>query len=201
MKKTIFIYLGILLFMPHSTVLANLEINEIMYDLKTGSDDGRKWVEVFNNSDQEVNLSSFRFFEGDVNHKLTSVQGGETIPPKGYALIISNPAKFNNDWPNFFVTVSSGIPPSAVIFDSTFSFSNTGETLAIKNNEQIIDQYTYSASQGGAGDGDSLQKINNVWLAGLPTPGVENYISVSPKIQSNPHPQATSPVPTISKKE
>ncbi|MEK7071654.1 MAG: lamin tail domain-containing protein, partial [Patescibacteria group bacterium] len=56
-----------------------LVINEIMYDLKNGSDDGREWIEVYNNSDASVDLSTFKFFEADTNHKIVSVAGGENI--------------------------------------------------------------------------------------------------------------------------
>src|SRR3989344_973530 len=98
-------------------------ISEIMYDLKNGSDDGREWIEVYNNSDTSVDLSTFKFFEANTNHKLISVAGEENIPSLDYALIVSNAEKFQTDWPAF----------SGTIFDSTFSLSNTGENLILKD--------------------------------------------------------------------
>jgi hypothetical protein len=150
-----------------------------MYDLKTGSDTGREWIEIFNNGSVPVDLSSFIFFEADTNHKLKLVQGDTKVNAQGYALIVSDYAKFKTDWANLF-----GF--SGTIFDSTFSLNNSGENLAIKDGDLIVDQHTYSSSAGGAGDGKSLQKINGVWVSAMPTPGAENKIVFAqPSVQQN----------------
>ena len=156
-----------ILFSPYAFVFANVEINEIMYDLKTGSDDGREWVEVYNNSDALVDFSPFKFFEGDTNHKMVLKQGEAKIPAGGYAIIVSDFIKFKTDHPNF----------QGAIFDSTFSLSNSGETLVIKNGGTTIDQVTYTSNQGGAGDGNSLQKINGLWQGTTLTPAAENKLA------------------------
>ncbi len=174
-RKICIFLLSLVLLFPRCFAFANVEINEIMYDLKNGSDDGREWVEVFNNSASTVDISAFKFFEGNINtktnHKLTLAQGDKNIGAKGYAVIVSNMAKFKTDFPNFFGT----------IFDSSFALSNDGETLALKDESlNIIDQYIYSSSMGAAGDGNSLQKINGSWVASKPTPGVENKIVYTP---------------------
>ena len=152
---------------------ANLEINEIMYDLRTGGDDGREWVEIHNNSDAPIDVSILRFSEADTNHKLKLVQGGTIIGAHDFALIVSDSIKFKVDHPAFAGTV----------FDSSFSLSNSGEVLALKNTQQgkdlnVIDQFVYSSSMGGAGDGKSLQKVGGVWKSAIPTPGSENKIIV-----------------------
>jgi hypothetical protein len=148
---------------------ANVEIAEVMYDLKAGSDGGREWVEIHNNSNTAIDLATFRLLEGDTNHKLKLVQGDEKIVAQGYAVIASDPVKFKTDWPNF----------GGTIFDSSFSLSNSGETIAIKNGDVVVDQYIYKSSSGGEGDGKSLQKINGTWVAAKPTPGMLNQISYS----------------------
>ncbi len=174
MKKIIFLFTVIIFFVPYYFVFANLQINEIMYDLKTGSDNGREWIEIYNDGDISVDLSSYRFFEADTNHKIKLVQGDTNIGPKGYAVIVSDPIKFKTDWPNNTFT----------IFDSSFSLNNDGEILMLKDkNLNIVDQYTYKSSSGGAGDGNSLQKINGQWQGATPTPGQENRISfVAPPV-------------------
>jgi hypothetical protein len=141
-----------------------------MYDLKGGSDDGREWIEVYNAGSEAVDLSNYKFFEADTNHKLTLVQGDKNLAAQGYAIIVSDPTKFKTDWPNNFST----------IFDSTFSLSNTGESLALTDGDSVVDEYFYHSSVGGAGDGKSLQKINGSWLAASPTPGTENKIAFVP---------------------
>ncbi|MDE2399710.1 MAG: lamin tail domain-containing protein [Patescibacteria group bacterium] len=174
-KKVVLFLAFIILLAPRCFIYANLEINEVMYDLPSGSDDGREWIEVYNNSDSVVDLSTFKFSEGTTsdkitNHKLILSQGDANLIAHNYALIVSNPTKFKIDYPNF----------SGIIFDSSFSLNNTGEILIIKDkNLNIVDQYIYNSKMGAAGDDNSLQKINGVWLATKPTPGMENKIFVA----------------------
>ena len=142
-------------------------INEIMYDV-SGSDKDREWVEVWNNTGQAVDFSSYRFFEGEVNHKIKPVQGGATLPPSSFAVIASNPEKFLADWPQF----------SGALFESSFSLKNSGETIALKDKElKTIDEVVYSSSLGATGDGNSLQRFDVSWQATKPTPGRINAIS------------------------
>jgi len=169
-RGAILILVGIIFLGGAGSALAGLEFSEIMYDLKTGSDEGREWVEVFNNSPEPVDLAKLKFFEADTNHKIIYIEGQANIPAQGYAVIASDPIKFKTDWQSF----------SGNLFDSTFSLSNTGEVLAVKSEDQILDQYTYSSSMGGSGDGKSLQKINGAWVASLPTPGGGNKLFTPP---------------------
>ncbi len=139
-----------------------------MYDV-VGADTGREWVELYNDGDEEINLSEYKFFEGEVNHKMTLVQGGEVLPPKSYAILVANEVKWKADWPTF----------GGIILDSTFSLSNTGESLEIKDkNLKTIDKYSYNSLLGGSEDGKSLQKIGGSWVASRPTPGVLNHLVV-----------------------
>ncbi|HEY4502947.1 MAG TPA: lamin tail domain-containing protein [Candidatus Paceibacterota bacterium] len=186
-RKLFIIFVAIIILFSSSSIFADIEISEIMYDLNGASDEGREWIEVFNNSGKGVDFSEYKLFESEVNHKLILVEGGGTIPPKGYAVIVSDFNKFKTDW----VSISSF---SRIIFDSSFSLSNTGETLAIKNDDEVVDEYIYKSSLGAAGDGNSLQKINGVWMATAPTPGIENRIEN--KIPSTP-PQKTLPLTKV----
>ena len=169
-RKIIFTFFLSALFFPTFFALAHVEISEIMYDLKTGSDDGREWVEIYYHHGDVIDFSAYKFFEGDVNHKLTLAQGDGKIEAGEYVVIVSNLAKFKSDWTNF----------SGNIFDSTFSLNNTGENLVIKNGEQVVDEYFYNSTLGGKGDGKSLQKINGTWASSVPTPGSENKITYTP---------------------
>src|SRR6185369_3265286 len=111
MSKKTQLLLVLAFLLSYRLAYAGIVLNEIMYDYKTGSDDGREWVEVYNNSDTPVDISSYRFFEADTNHKLKVVQGGGSISPRGYALIVSDINKFRINYSNF----------SGTIFDSSFS--------------------------------------------------------------------------------
>ncbi len=143
-------------------------INEIMYDFE-GSDSGKEWIEIFNSGDTSVDLTNWKFYENQSNHNLTIIQGSINLFAGGYAVIVNDPEKFLVDYPNY----------NGIIIKSSFSLSNTGETISIKNGDLVIDEINYLSNWGAQGDGNSLQKINNNWEASLPTPGQANQISFS----------------------
>ena len=159
----------ILIFLP-IFVHGQIVITEIMYDLAEGSDTGREWVEISNNSENPINLASWIFFENNQKHGLNVLQGNEILLSGKSAIIVDNFEKFKINWPNF----------SETIFKSTFSLNNTGETIAIKNsNLNEIDSVTYTSDWGAKGDGNSLQKTSSGWKAGSPTPGTSDFITNS----------------------
>jgi len=171
MKKTwILVFLVNILFFSCVKAQASLTINEIMYDLE-GSDEGKEWVEVYNSGSEIIDLSTYKFFEGDTNHKLILSEGSAKIEAQGYAVIISDPVKFKSSLPNFLGN----------IFDSSFSLSNAGETLAIKDKDlNTDDEIIYSVSMGASGNGRTISKIDGVWKEGRPTPGAVNQIYLPP---------------------
>jgi len=137
-----------------------IEITEIMYDLP-GADTGREWVEIFNSGNEPVDFTGWRFWEADINHNLAVAQGSVILSPGARAVIVIDSAKFLLDNAGY----------SGTIFDSSFSLSNTGETIGLKNGADVIDEVIYTSSTGGSGDGNSLQKVGGVWVATTPTPG------------------------------
>ncbi len=150
-----------LFFMLAPPVSAQIVISEVMYDLE-GSDSKREWVEIFNSGDDIVSLSGWRFYENDSNHKLTLVQGDESIKSGEYAIIVNDLSTFLLDWPQF----------SGTIFDSSFSLSNSGEKIIIRDSELTdIDSVTYSSELGAKGDGNTLYYTGSKWSFGSPTPG------------------------------
>lgn len=147
-----------------SISFAAVTISEIMYDLP-GVDTGREWVEIYNSGtgDALIATSTWKFFEANTNHGLILVRGSATLPAGGAAVIADDSQKFLVDWSSF----------SGTLFTSSFSLSNTGEILAIKSDTSTVtDQTAYDVALGGAGDGNSLQKLGGSWTAAAPTPGV-----------------------------
>ncbi|MDO8573066.1 MAG: lamin tail domain-containing protein [bacterium] len=151
-----------------TTASAAVVFSEIMYDLKEGSDTGREWVEITNMGSESVNLTGWKLYEANTNHAITLLQGSETIPVGGFAIIANDSTKFLTDHVGF----------SGTIFDSSFSLLNSGESLSIHDaNLADIDGVIYTSTQGGAGDGNSLQKVGSVWQGGTPTPGAPNTLT------------------------
>ncbi|QQG43548.1 MAG: hypothetical protein HYW45_00825 [Candidatus Daviesbacteria bacterium] len=157
-----------------------------MYDLEN-SDTGREWVELFNEG-TDVDLTNWRFEEGGMQHTLTLKQGNSVMSNGQYVVIVDDYTKFLQDYPGF----------SGTVFDSTFSLLNTEENLKIRDssNGNIINEVTYTSSQGASGDGNSLQrKSDGNWIAVSPTPDVQNASSLP---ASSPLNNSPSPAPSIS---
>ena len=155
---------GFLFLAPHKIVFASMEITEIMYDL-SGTDTDREWIEIYNPDSLDVDVSKLKLFEASTNHGINISSGPNLLSPLSYAVIADLPSKFMIDNPSY----------SGVLFDSTFSLSNTGEPLELRDaSGTVLYSATYDSSVGASGDGNSLQKINNIWKASIPTPGLEN---------------------------
>ncbi len=182
-SKKIFLYAFFLAgFFAYHYASARIVIDEIMYDV-SGSDAGAEWIEIHNEGKESVNFSKWKFSEGNSNHGLTAIKGGPVIIPGEYAVIVDDPDKFKIDWPDF----------PGMIFDSTFSLSNTGETLALKDSSlNLSDQVSYLSSWGANGDGKSLQHVDEKWGIGAPTPGATNMIQSDINAETDPSPVPAS---------
>lgn len=148
-----------------------LVINEIMYDLP-GSDSGREWVELYNAGTIAVDIDGWKFVEGGSSHSITDFQGGFEILPNEYVVLADNPVSFLEEYPEY----------QGILLDSSFSLSNNGEMLEIKNQTLSIDAVSYNVEQGGAGNGNSLQKFESEWKEAPPTPGAKNNLPSSQTI-------------------
>ena len=125
----------LLLFAIPNLVLAAVEITDVMYDVE-GSDTGREWIKITNTGSEGVDVSNFRLLEAGIQHKLKVVQGDPMLAPGASAVIADNAANFLIDQPGY----------TGVLFDSSFSLSNTGETLVLKNSKgEVEDSYSYTA--------------------------------------------------------
>src|SRR3989338_9589138 len=80
---------------------------EIAYDLK-GADDGREWVEIYNASAGDVDITGWKFNDG-ANHLLNippknGGRGAMIINPGGYAGLGDEAPVVLNDHSGFFGT-------------------------------------------------------------------------------------------------
>ncbi len=171
-------------------VFANVSINEIMYDLESADSD-REWVEVFNDSSAEIDLTGWKFNDGDgaTNHGLNEPpknggQGFIIIPAAGYAIFTGDAAAFLSEHSGY----------SGTVIDTVMSLNNSSSTLKLIDGiGSEISSAFYSSTMGAKGDGNSLQYINGNWLAASPTPGSVNIAGGSqPQTPQEPQTQQSS---------
>jgi Lamin Tail Domain/PKD domain len=154
-----------------------------MYD-PDGTDTGREWIEVQNVSTQSVDLSKWKLFEEGVNHSL-SFSDGPSLSAGAFAIITTDRAQFSKDYPVV----------QTKLIQASFSLKNTGESVGLKNESgSLIEEYVYQVSLGGAGNGESIQKLSLGYAAGLATPGAENASVRAPEQPST----STTPSSTAS---
>lgn len=171
----------VFLFLPIFSY-AQIVISEVMYDLS--GTDSDEWIEVENKGSQEVDLSTWKLFEGNSNHGLKIFQGNQSVSAGGFAIIANDPAAFLSEFVGF----------TGVIFDSSFSLSNTGETFVLRDSSLMdVDTFSYTSDMGSNGDGTSLQKVSSEWKPMTPTPGKVNSASGQNNIsQPSPASQTVS---------
>lgn len=174
-KKLILVFVSVIFFSSCRLVFASLTIDEIMYDL-SGSDstNGKsgEWIEIYNPDSDAVSVdaSKWRIYDGSANRTIND-ETDFSIPGNSYVIFAGDKDTFLADNPNF----------SGTVYDTGItSLNNTGATLKLLDQDgNIVDSVTYSSSEGGAGDGNSLQLINGSWVGATPTPGSANVQSVS----------------------
>ncbi|MGV8086214.1 MAG: hypothetical protein ACP5N1_01155 [Candidatus Woesearchaeota archaeon] len=136
-------------------LVSALSITEIMYN-PNGSDTGREWIEIWlNDTDGCINLTTYRFFEEEVNHKIYSYSNDYTCD---YAILFSDTNKFLQDY-NYLN--NSYFP----LYKSTFSLNNNGEIIQIVQDEKIVSQINYSQiiSEIETTEGHSIEYKDNAW--------------------------------------
>jgi hypothetical protein len=123
--------------------------SEVYYNAP-GADTGHEWVEVYNNGTEAVDLTKWRFEQG-ASHKINMINESIVLPGS-YAVLADNSTQFLLDYPGY----------PGLLFDSTFSLNNVGETLVLRTGPdgEIIDMLAYNSTWGGDGDGFSLEKID-----------------------------------------
>jgi len=164
MRKTRkFFIAAFALFIGPSFLNAQVIITEIMYDID-GTDSGREWIEIKNTGNDQIDLSEWKLFEANTNHKINAVTES-ILNSNNFAIIADDPEKFKIDNPKF----------AGLLFDSTFSLNNTGENLILRDESLMdIDSVLYVPAIGAQGDSNSLQKTSTgKWTAINPTPGMD----------------------------
>lgn len=133
-----------------------------MYDFP-GGDGKHEWIEVY--TTEPLTLTEYTFLEGGVYHGIHEFQGGTQMEAGSYAVIADDAQTFLSDNPGW----------SGVLFDSSFSLKNDGETLSLADGDKtVLFEVTYDTNLGENGDGNTLQMLQGTWGVGAPTPGSAN---------------------------
>lgn len=124
--------------------------SEIYYN-PNGTDANHEWIEIYNNGTAGVDITKLRFEEAGTQHMLKNMSAN-ILNTVSYAVIAENPEQFLLDYPSY----------AGLLFDSSFSLSNTGELLVLRLDKdgEILDSVLYNSIWGGDGTGFSLEKMD-----------------------------------------
>ncbi|MCD4792550.1 MAG: lamin tail domain-containing protein [Bacteroidales bacterium] len=158
-------------------------INEINYNSSDSYDSG-DWIEIYNKSDNDINISGWAFFDSN-NDNCFTIQYGVIIKAGKY-LVLSQDK-------NLFRSIHSNV--DNFIYSFNFGLSNVGELLRLFDDKMNIvdmveydDEYPWPVEPGGNGFTLELieENLNNDlpenWRASryiLGSPGDNN--SIAPK--------------------
>lgn len=177
-------------------VLAEIIINEIMYDLPSpGADDKREWIELYNSGQLPIDLTGWKFNDG-ANHVLNlppekGSRGSLIIDANGYLLLASDATTLAGNLPSY----------TGAIIDTVMSLNNTSAQLKMLNKDNIeMASTSYSNTMGATGNGKTLEWNGTTFKEGLidgGTPGLANSILSPASFQSStPTPSpSNSPAP------
>jgi hypothetical protein len=165
-KKLILVFVCIVFFSSFRFAFANLSIDEIMY-----SPSSKQWVEVYNDTGSDIDLSQYKILDAGASkngHSISpAVSGGsKIIPANSYGVIALD---INSVNANYLFHSSLGIKPT----------TDSADTVILRDTTGTNPDNTVIVPYNSAVNGNSLQLINDSWIATTPTPGVLNVASSS----------------------
>ncbi len=171
MKRVFSIYLCILL-VPFG-LAAQLHINEFVAanDSTTGYSDPNgqydDWIEIYNSSDQAIDLSGYHLSDDFANASLWAFPNGTTIEADGYLIVWAD-----ND------TTQNGL-------HAYFKLSRLGEELILTDNEENpLDALSYDEQIRGKSSARIPNGTGN-FVIGDVTPNVNNESSIGELVSAN----------------
>ncbi len=157
-KKTLKKILWGIIFLTTIYAANSLQFTEIMYNPQ-GSDTGREWIELSNPGCE--NLEEYKLLENNINHNIIRYSEGIC----NNTIICDDCGLFLDDY-----NVSS------LIYESSFTLSNTGEFIAITYNNTIVDYVNYTNMENIEGMSITMQ---DEWVHMVPTPGYHIILNMS----------------------
>ena len=167
-------------FSPDSTAGKRIVINEINYNAAEEFDPG-DWIELYNNSDQTIDLSNWYYSDSDPDHQFF-LPAGTMLEPGDYLVLVENASAFSALFPDV----------ENYLGDTDFGLSGSGEFMKLVNSiDEIEDSLTYDdnapwpTEPDGNGptlelvDANSDNSLGESWRAsaGHGTPGKVNSVT------------------------
>jgi len=142
-----------------------------------GSDAGREWIEVYNDTIVSEEVSSLSLVVGGHTHKLKLVQGSASIPPGEFAIITTQEKTFIEENPSYH----------GVLLHASFSLKNSGDTVVLEASTSTQASFNYTSSLGADGDGNTLNQKGGAAVSRAPSPGtsIASSILAAPRALAN----------------
>lgn len=142
-RRVIFIFIFLIFaavisagfFVYGNKILAAEESTLVINEIFAFNSSDYDWIEVYNKSDNDIDLSSWIFYENSTNHSLKEYAGlGFIVKSHDYVIIANNPEK---------LLASSSF--SGLIVDSSFDLRKDGEEIGLKENKDsdFVEKFTY----------------------------------------------------------
>lgn len=182
MKKLLVCFL--MMFFLLQLALADLVINEVMYNPNFCSDNDCEWVEIYNNDEVSVNLTGWTLD----NQRLDGIN----IDAYSYIVFANELIDSNDDDNESFESywgnndgIWNYLDGNFSAYNISLSFRNSEDTINLTNGTHVT-TLIYSSKWGADGNGYTLEKINpagsnsfdnwGVSLVANGTPGYQNSI-------------------------
>lgn len=165
-----------------ANVSASVVITEIMYNPDICDDDFCEWIEIYNPTEEEIDLTGWKLCDKELLPGYIDRSDGQvyedfglTLLPSQYAIITDGGSGtdvytyFDIDLTSLAVHVGANSLCGRLV--------NTNHTVVINDSQgNVIDSVFYSNSMGANGDGNSLQKSDSSWFSCFPTAGFDNCL-------------------------
>ena len=168
------------IYINNSEYIPNLVINEIMNNPNSVGDQYGEWFEIYNNSDEDIDLNNFMIYDNDndyhvINQSDLVVQSGEFIilgnnsdqSTNGGINIDYEYSNFNlsNSFDEIIIALPNGFILDEIFYDNGITFPDpNGKSMSL--NDIIFDN-----SIGSNWSESQFQNENGDYC----TPGVENF--------------------------
>ena len=130
------IILLLLLITPSQNIQAEPAVNPIVIsEIAAYEKSNHEWVEIYNRGAEPVDLTGWKFYEAETQHKLSLFQGSFIIEPDTYIIIADDAENLILDYPEF----------TGTILDSSWtSLKESGEEIGLVNAEgEFVELFTY----------------------------------------------------------